>query len=151
MDLIGITSSSENFVEVYRCGTKLQKVFQREDVSSPTSFEFAENGKLCVVGYKDGRVCIIKVDSAQLLFQFVGSSCQFPILWKTSKFVDEPLLNNLSESLASLETIDDKMSAQVKDMRKMAKDIFQDRKLKKSMVFSGGNQGEIMVAYCGLL
>ena len=137
MDLIGITSSSENFVEVYRCGNKLQKVFQREDVSSPTSFEFAENGKLCVVGYKDGRVCIIKVDTAQLLFQFVGSSSQFPILWKTCKFVDEPLLSTLAESLPPLESIDQKMPSQVKDMRKMAKETFQDRKLKKSMVFSG--------------
>jgi hypothetical protein len=43
------------------------------------------------------------------------------------------------------------MPNKVKDMRKMAKEIFEDRKLKKSMVFSGDQQGEIMVVYCGVL
>lgn len=68
MDLIGVISAKERLVEVYRCGTKFQRLFARDNVSSPTAFTFADHGKLCVIGYDDGRIDVLKTDSAVEVF-----------------------------------------------------------------------------------
>ena len=79
MDLIGVTSRSQRLIEVYQCtDKKLQRLFQRPDASGPTSFSFEQvdvkaggaiSGKLCAVGFEDGRLCIIKTDNEIELFQ----------------------------------------------------------------------------------
>lgn len=74
MDLIGVISAQEKVIEVFRCGTKIQQLFRRENVSAPTSFGFAEHGKLCVIGQRDGRIDVIKTDSGVEVFQYMTES-----------------------------------------------------------------------------
>ena len=70
MDLIGVISAQERLVELCRCGDKYQRLFIRDNVTAPTAFTFADHGKLCVIGYDDGRIDVLKTDSAVEVFQF---------------------------------------------------------------------------------
>ena len=58
MDLISVWSRHSPLLQVFRCGDKLQKIFQRENLSGSTftSFSFIKSGKYCAVGLSDGQV-----------------------------------------------------------------------------------------------
>ena len=102
MDLIGVISAQERLVEIYRCGTKLQRLFVRDGASSPTAFAFADHGKLCVIGYEDGRVDVLKTDTAVEVFQFQAgdgadnrNSGIQAMLWKSSTIESHKIGQNL--------------------------------------------------------
>lgn len=64
MDLIGVISQQDNRIEVHRVGYKHQKVFTKEEAVRPSALFFTEKGRQCVVGYEDGRLSILKSDTA---------------------------------------------------------------------------------------
>jgi hypothetical protein len=46
--------------------------------------------------------------------------------------------------------LDEKLSEQVKEVRKTTDELFESKTSKKSFVFAGDGIGNIMVVYCGV-
>lgn len=169
MDLIGVTSASESVVEIFRCGhAPLQKLIKIENISSPHSFSFAKHGKLCAIGYQDGRISVVKTDSASEVFNFGSLPVQLKqgqwgqpgaiinLIWKQSSYDCQPNpcdVQFLAEQhLTPVELIDSKMEAAAKETFDLLRQASSDSStFKKSLIYAMDSQGQILVVYNGFL
>jgi len=63
MDFLGMVSTIDQKFELYRVGYQLQRIFVKEELVAPTIMHFSQDGRFIVLGYKDGKVSMLKCDN----------------------------------------------------------------------------------------
>jgi hypothetical protein len=126
-------------------------LLQVENVSSPSAFAFAENGKHFVIGYVDGRVSVVSTETGNELFHFELGQGQHPIACLSWKSIDDPYptYSNLYEApqpdshLRNLTSIlDSKLDPSISESLNFSQ-------TKKSLVFVGSQNNDLSVIYGG--